>query len=55
VEFPTRSQVRLLVQLGLTIVLTPTALAVLIGSVGTPNLQKIAAGWMGVILGYWLK
>jgi hypothetical protein len=55
VDFPTRSQVRFLVQVGLTVVLTPVALVVLLVGVGEPALQKVAAGWMGVLLGYWLR
>ena len=54
-EIPTRAKVRVVVQIVLTAVLTPLSLVLLIGGFSTPTVQKLAAGWLGIVLGYWFK
>jgi hypothetical protein len=39
----------------MTAILTPTALVILVWGIGAPNLQKLAAGWLGTVIGYWFR
>jgi hypothetical protein len=39
----------------LTIVLLGAGFYVLIGNNGTSDLQKVAGGWIGIVIGYWMK
>jgi hypothetical protein len=54
-QIPTRAKIRALVQLLLTIFLTPFCVVVVLMSLGTPSAQKFAALWVGMVLGYWFK
>lgn len=54
-QIPKRAQIRVLVQVALTIILVIVALALLIGGYSSPSVQKLAAGWLGIVLGYWFK
>ena len=54
-RIPPKAKVRVVVQVALTLVLTPICLVVLLLSLGTPAAQKFAAAWLGAVLGYWFK
>ena len=54
-RFPTHAKVRVVVQLALTIVLTPICLVVVLLDLGTPSAQKFAAVWLGAVIGYWFR
>lgn len=51
----TENQVRLLMAVLLTFVLLGAGLYLLIGNNGSGDLQKLAGGWIGIIIGYWMK
>ena len=40
---------------GISLVLLVAGLSILLSGEGDAQLQQAAAGWVGVILGYWLK
>jgi hypothetical protein len=50
-----RAKIRVVVQLALTIFLTPICAAVVFLSLGSVSAQKFAAVWLGIVLGYWFK
>jgi hypothetical protein len=54
-RIPAKAKVRVVVQVALTLVLTPICLVVVLLSLGTPAAQKLAAAWLGAVLGYWFK
>jgi hypothetical protein len=54
-RIPTQARVRVVVQVALTIVLTPICLVVVLLDLGTPSAQKFAAAWLGAVIGYWFK
>ena len=54
-RIPAQAKVRVVVQVALTIVLTPICLVVLLLDLGTPSAQKFAAVWLGAVIGYWFK
>jgi hypothetical protein len=54
-RIPAQAKVRILVQVALTLILTPICLVVVLLDLGTPNAQKFAAAWLGAVLGYWFK
>jgi hypothetical protein len=54
-RIPARAKIRVVVQVALTVILTPICLAVVLFSLGTPSAQKFAAAWLGAVLGYWFK
>lgn len=47
--------VKLLIAFVISAVLLGAGLYVLLAERASPDLQKAATGWIGVILGYWLK
>jgi hypothetical protein len=54
-RIPAQAKVRIVVQVGLTLILTPICLVVVLLSLGTPSAQKFAAAWLGAVIGYWFK
>jgi hypothetical protein len=54
-RIPAQAKVRILVQVALTLILTPICLVVVLLGLGTPSAQKFAAGWLGAVIGYWFK
>jgi hypothetical protein len=48
-------EVRLAMAVFVSLVLLGTGLYVLVGDHGGPDLQKLARGWVGGVVGYWLK
>jgi hypothetical protein len=46
---------RLFMQVALSIALLAAGLVVLLGGSASADLQKWAAGWIGLVAGYWLK
>lgn len=51
----TENQVRLLMAVLLSLILLGAGLFVLLADSANSDLQKAATGWIGVIIGYWLK
>jgi len=47
--------VRIAMQAAVSIVLLTAGLLVLLGGLGDADLQKAAGGWVGVVVGFWLK
>jgi hypothetical protein len=47
--------VRLIIQASISAVFLIAGFAVLLLEVGDPTLQKLAAGWVGAVLGFWLQ
>jgi hypothetical protein len=40
---------------GISLVLLMTGLLILLSGEGDPDLRNAAGGWVGVVVGYWLK
>jgi hypothetical protein len=47
--------IRLVTQICFSCALLFSGLSVLILETGEPELQKLAAGWIGAVVGYWLR
>jgi hypothetical protein len=41
--------------IGVSLVLLMAGMVVLLSGEGDPQLQQAAGGWIGVVVGYWLK
>jgi len=54
-QIPAQAKVRVVVQVALTLILTPICLVVVLLDLGTPSAQKFAAAWLGAVIGYWFK
>jgi hypothetical protein len=54
-RIPARAKIRVVVQVALTIILTPICLVMVLLSLGTPAAQKVAAAWVEAVPGYWFK
>jgi|GEM_PF-5064589 len=54
-RIPAHAKIRVVVQVALTVTLTPLCLAVVLLELGSPSAQKFAAAWLGAVLGYWFK
>lgn len=50
-----QDMVRLLTQVGISLIFLIAGFAVLLFHVGDPALEKLAAGWVGAILGFWFQ
>ncbi len=51
----TDEKVRVLMSCALTVTLVAVGLYVLIGGPGGLDLQRLAGGWIGTAVGYWLR
>jgi hypothetical protein len=51
----TENQVKLGMAVLLSLVLVAAALYILIGDNASGGLEKAATGWIGIIIGYWIK
>jgi predicted transporter len=49
------TRVRLLMAVLISVVLLGAGLYILLSKNSNSDLQKAATGWIGVIIGYWLK
>jgi len=47
--------IRLITQVCISCALLFSGLSVLILETGEPEVQKLAAGWVGAVVGYWLR
>jgi hypothetical protein len=47
--------IRLITQICVSCALRFSGLSVLILETGEPEVQKLAAGWVGAVVGYWLR
>lgn len=47
--------IRLATQICISCTLLSAGLGILILETGDPDLQKLAAGWVGAVVGYWLQ
>jgi hypothetical protein len=47
--------IRLLMQVCVSCIFLVIGLSVLLLELGDPATQKLAAGWVGAVLGYWLQ
>lgn len=47
--------IRLIAQVCISCALLTTGLGVLLFELGDPATQKLAAGWIGAVLGFWLQ
>ena len=47
--------IRLVTQICFSCALFFSGLSVLVLETGDPELQKLAAGWVGAVVGYWLR
>jgi hypothetical protein len=47
--------IRLLMAVLISVVLLAAGMYVLLAHHGDSDLQKLAGGWIGVVVGYWLK
>lgn len=48
-------QIKLIGACVVSATLLAAGLWVLLGDVGDPDLQKAPSGWIGIIVGFWLK
>ncbi len=51
----TENQIRLAMAALLTVVLMAAGLIILFEDSANADLQKAATGWIGIVIGYWLK
>lgn len=51
----TENQVKLGMAVLLSLILVTAALYILIGDKASGGLEKAATGWIGIIVGYWIK
>lgn len=49
------SLIRLAMEVFVSLVAIGAGIWVLVSGTGSADVQKIATGWMGVVLGFWLK
>ena len=54
-RIPAQARIRILVEVALTLILTPICLVVVLLDLGTPSAQKFAAAWLGAVIGYWFR
>jgi hypothetical protein len=47
--------IRLVTQVCISCALLFSGLSVLVFETGGPEVQKLAAGWVGAVVGYWLQ
>jgi hypothetical protein len=47
--------IRLITQICISCTLLFTGLGILVFETAEPEVQKLAAGWVGAVLGYWLR
>ena len=51
----TEDRVRLHMQVWISCIFLVAGLGALLFELGDPATQKLAAGWIGAVLGYWLQ
>jgi hypothetical protein len=49
------NEIRLAMAVGISLVMLLAGLLVLFSGEGGADLQQAAGGWVGVVVGYWLK
>ncbi|HMI81932.1 MAG TPA: hypothetical protein VK480_09120 [Solirubrobacterales bacterium] len=49
------SLIRLLMQICISCIFLIAGLSALLFEMGEPATQKLAAGWVGAVIGYWLR
>jgi len=47
--------IKLFVRIGLSLILLIAGLYVLIWNIGNDSIQKASIGWIGIIIGYWIR
>ena len=51
----TKDEVKLAMQVLISLALLVAGLVILLTQSGSADLQKAATGWIGILVGYWLK
>jgi hypothetical protein len=51
----TEDSIRLFMQVGISCIFLSVGLSALLLELGDTATQKLAAGWVGAVLGYWLQ
>lgn len=48
-------EVKLIMQVDVSLVMLGAGLWILLGAGAGPDLEKAATGWIGLVVGYWLR